>query len=131
MGLGDTDPEHAIALVRKALLAQPDNAAANAVLGDAVVRKAVKTHSKQDYEDARLAYSKALVDDAVAEHCYYGLAYIANALGDRQSAIDNLEHAVAINPANFETSSTLGMLLARTGRFISMWRVFKAFMNAQ
>lgn len=128
---GDANTEDAIRLVQKALLAEPDNALANLLLGDAVVRKAVQTNSKQDYEDARQAYSKALVDDALAEHCYCSLAYIANARGDRLSAIDNLERAFALDPSNYDTSISLGILLARSGRFISVWRVFKAYMNSK
>jgi spermidine synthase len=105
---GEGNHEAVVALLTEALRANPDNAEANRVLGDALL-------SLGRLEEAEAHYAKVLAmreDDALAHR---GLAFALHRMGHVPDAIAQYQAAIALGCDEPEVHSNLGAALGQQG----------------
>jgi tetratricopeptide (TPR) repeat protein len=111
---GMRDLDGAIKSFRKALDADPNDAVAYNLWGEALARKG-------DCEGAIEAYGKAIASDANYWEAHTRLGNCLFEKGDYRGAIEHYKRAIAINPSYAGLRENLGQVLLAQGEFAKAW----------
>jgi tetratricopeptide (TPR) repeat protein len=79
-----------------------------------IIARAESALEKKDYAAAEPLLKEAVGDDPDDYRAWYDLGFLYNATGRTSEAIGAYRKSVAANPQVFETTLSLGLLLART-----------------
>jgi Flp pilus assembly protein TadD len=100
--------DRAIAAIDRALQARPDNASLHALMGTTLARAYRST-------DARSAFKRALAIDANHPEALGGMAALAGAGGDTESAVELFDRAAEIEPGDQVYAYAAAQLLLAAG----------------
>lgn len=110
---GASSVDAALALLDQAIELDPGSAAAHALRAEALVRKYGNTRDAATLESARAASAKAVALNPDLREVAMASGRVAQAAGRYQDAVDHLERAIQIAPADQEALRLLGMALVR------------------
>jgi tetratricopeptide (TPR) repeat protein len=110
MAISEGDPEHAIRLIRRAIIALPNFAEAHSNLGNAL-RAAART------EEACDSYRRAVALDPNCAPAHANLARLLCEKGEFAAALVSCRRAVALTPTRAEAHDILGTALRALGQF--------------
>jgi tetratricopeptide (TPR) repeat protein/class 3 adenylate cyclase len=94
--------DFAMAHLQQALLSDPGYARAQAALGEVFWRKYDDTKEIQWLEEAQNSCNEALRLDALLPSAHVTLAVILNGTGKSEKAVEELQHALQLDPPNAE-----------------------------
>jgi len=115
-------PKDALATFARSLAIDPANAMTFENIG------AVHLDTAQ-LADARRAFEQAVASNPDSSQGQAGLAMVAIRQGDRKTAIERWERAVALQPENFDALYDLGIQLAQDGQLDAARRYLTQFVR--
>jgi serine/threonine-protein kinase len=111
--MGPSDPEFAIALLKRAVTLDPSFALAKAALGEAYLALYKNTKDSAAIQEAVAACRSAAQLDASLPQVQVLLGLISVATGKYEEAVTAFQHALKLNPSNAQALVELGRAYAK------------------
>jgi serine/threonine protein kinase/tetratricopeptide (TPR) repeat protein len=111
--MGPSDPEFAIALLKRAVALDPSFALAKAALGEAYLALYKSTKDSAAIQEAVAACRSAAQLDASLPQVQVLLGLISVATGKYEEAVTAFQHALKLNPSNAQALVELGRAYAK------------------